>query len=134
MRYDESTYSWRGNEATSSDFLDRPVLRRRPMIISSGQGNAPSRYAAVVGNSMIFDPETRSWIASNGQEHSELDEIEDLQETVPTSSLSRGIYRNRHANDGTSHVLKIPDRRRAQFNDLQADHEEFMENWLGHFI
>ncbi|KAG2210859.1 hypothetical protein INT47_000013 [Mucor saturninus] len=118
MKYDALNHIWRGNEGNVNAVLERPAARRRPMIISGGQGHAPSRYAAVVGNSMIFNPESRSWVSSHGPEHNELDAIEDLQ---PHMALSvAGNVPVQFRLPSTSDAI-------AQ----QEKHDAFMANWLG---
>lgn len=121
MKYDALNHTWRGNEGNVNAVLERPAPRRRPMIISGGQGHAPSRYAAVVGNSMIFNPESRSWISTHGPEHNELDEIEDLQPRHP-SSMSQDTHKKpvQFQLPSTSDAI-------AQ----QKEHDAFMANWLG---
>lgn len=120
MRFDASTHTWRGNEGNVNAVLERPTPRRQPMIISGGKGYAPSRYAAVVGNSMIFNSESRSWVASHGPEHNELDAFEDL---LPRRVSISG--RPEH----NAPEFQLPSIQEAIAQ--QDEHVRFMDNWLG---
>ncbi|KAI9334452.1 hypothetical protein BD770DRAFT_432269 [Pilaira anomala] len=135
MRYDDSTHCWKGNETSLIDFQDKPTFRRPMLIMNKQQKNAPSRYAAVVGSSMIFNPELQKWVSANGvnSEHNELDTIEDLKEELlcsPATSCSRNVHRS--ANFSSSNKLRefeFSIERKRQIMAEQEEHERFMENW-----
>jgi hypothetical protein len=65
MTYDDATYSWKGNEKSLIDFPEKPAHRRPMLIMNKQQKYAPSRYAAVVGSSMIFNTESQKWVSAN---------------------------------------------------------------------
>lgn len=135
MRYDDSTHCWKGNETSLIDFQDKPTFRRPMLIMNKQQKNAPSRYAAVVGSSMIFNPELQKWVSANGanSEHNELDTIEDLKDELlcsPATSCSRNVHRS--ANLSSSNKLRefeFSIERKRQIMAEQEEHERFMENW-----
>ncbi|GAA5796148.1 hypothetical protein HPULCUR_001517 [Helicostylum pulchrum] len=134
MKYDDSTHCWKGNETSLIDFQEKPI-HRRPMLISNRQQkNAPSRYAAVVGSSMIFNTEHQKWVSASGAsaEYNELDTIEDLKDELkcsPASSCSRNVYRSANLSTQKSREFEFSVERKRQIMAEQEEHESFMENW-----
>ncbi|KAI8070276.1 hypothetical protein BDF21DRAFT_495881 [Thamnidium elegans] len=134
MKYDDSTHCWKGNETSLIDFQEKP-MHRRPMLISNKQQkNAPSRYAAVVGSSMIFNTEHQKWVSANGAgaEYNELDTIEDLKDESkwsPASSCSRNVHRSANLSIDKLREFEFSVERKRQIMAEQEEHERFMENW-----
>jgi hypothetical protein len=154
MRYDDSTHCWQGNETSLLGFQQENSSKptyRRPMLIMNKhqQKNQPSRYAAVVGSSMIFNTDSQKWVSANqGEECNELDTIEDLKDELlnpvaDARSASRGgnmYYNNSHAAANNNNKqqpaeddklldfkLSIEVKRQMMFE--QEQHETWMSNW-----
>lgn len=157
MKYDDSTHCWKGNETSLIGFQEKPTFRR-PMLISNRHQKssaAPSRYAAVVGSSMIFNTDLQKWVsASNEEEFNELDTIEDLKDELLNApsggSHSHQLY-NTNSNGGSSsnvttsegHNKRMTDNKlldfklsievKRQMMFEQEQHETFMANWFPQF-
>lgn len=136
MTYDDSNHCWRGNETSLAEFQEKPVHRRPMLIMNRQQKNAPSRYAAVVGSSMIFNTDSQKWISANGQgeECNELDTIEDLKDEFldspsknNTASQSRPDRSQQIDEKLRDFKLTVASKRRMMFE--QEQHESWMENW-----
>jgi hypothetical protein len=110
MRYDEKTYQWKGNETSLTAF--QPKRTSRLMLMSHKQ-HQPSKYAAMMGNNMIFKPDLQKWVSATGSECNELDAIDDLEET-PRKTRKEYIF---------SKEVK------RQMILEQQDHETYMLHW-----
>ncbi|KAI7898166.1 uncharacterized protein BX663DRAFT_546658 [Cokeromyces recurvatus] len=130
MKYDESTHCWKGNEASLISFQEKPPIQRHSrLMLMTHKQQKPSKYAAVMGNNMIFNSESQKWVSAFGsdQECNELDEIEDLKEELcqqPKQSLSSNLYR---VNNTLEFELSVEIKRQMVFE--QEMHENWIQNW-----
>jgi hypothetical protein len=122
MKYDDTTHSWKGNETSLTDFQEKPARRSRLMLMTNKQ-QKPSKYAAVVGNNMIFNAESQKWVSAFGaqQECNELDEIEDLKEELYQ------IPSKRNHNKKVEFKLSVETKRQMMFD--QEKHESWVKHW-----
>lgn len=135
MTYDDSNHCWKGNETSLLGFQEKPAFRRPMLIMNKQQKNAPSRYAAVVGSSMIFNAESQKWVSANGQkeECNELDTIEDLKDELSNSSPGKSNENNLLPNlsqvneKGKDFKLTVLSKRRMMAE--QEQHESWIANW-----
>lgn len=135
MTYDDSNHCWKGNETSLLGFQEKPAFRRPMLIMNKQQKNAPSRYAAVVGSSMIFNAESQKWVSANGQkeECNELDTIEDLKDELSNSSPGKSNENNLLLNlsqvneKGKDFKLTVLSKRRMMAE--QEQHESWIANW-----
>jgi hypothetical protein len=122
MKYDEVTHSWKGNETSLVDFQEKPARRSRLMLMTQKQ-QKPSKYAAVVGNNMIFNAESQKWVSAFGEQEecNELDEIEDLKE-----ELYQMPSRRSH-NKKVEFKLSVETKRQMMYD--QEKHESWIKHW-----
>jgi hypothetical protein len=134
MTYDDATYSWKGNEKSLIDFPEKPAHRRPMLIMNKQQKYAPSRYAAVVGSSMIFNTESQKWVSANGslEEYNELDTIEDLKDVLLCSPIRPSHSTNLNAYQVVNEKLldfKLSIEVKRQMMFEQEQHESWMVQW-----
>jgi hypothetical protein len=124
MVFDTASQVWKGNENSLLGFQEKSY--RRPMLMTQKQ-QKPSRYAAVMGNNMIFNADEQKWVSAFGpqQEHNELDAIEDLVEDTPVQR--RIIINNKHSGADVEFKLSVETKRQMMFD--QEMHERFIQHW-----
>ncbi|KAI9473687.1 MAG: hypothetical protein EXX96DRAFT_578939 [Benjaminiella poitrasii] len=130
MRYDDITHSWKGNESSLAGFQEKPVQRYSRLMLMTNKQQKPSRYAAMMGNNMIFNAESQKWVSAYGadQECNELDEIEDLNEELhqqPKRSTSNSLHRT--TNKLLEFKLSVEMKRQMMYE--QEMHENWIKEW-----
>lgn len=124
MVFDTVSQVWKGNENSLLGFQEKSY--RRPMLMTQKQ-QKPSRYAAVMGNNMIFNADEQKWVSAFGpqQEYNELDAIEDLVENTPVQR--RIMINNKHSGTDVEFKLSVETKRQMMFD--QEMHERFIQHW-----
>ncbi|KAK4520115.1 Glycoside hydrolase 2 (Mannanase, beta-galactosidase) [Mucor velutinosus] len=127
MEFDPIAQVWKGNEQSLAGFQEKTY--RRPMLMTQIQQKNPSRYAALMGNNMIFNADEQKWVSALGpqQEFNELDAIEDLVDDTPVQHR-RYMTNNKHSGGfGVEFKLSVETKRQMMFD--QEMHERFIQNW-----
>ncbi|KAI8390209.1 hypothetical protein BD560DRAFT_380250 [Blakeslea trispora] len=127
MKYDERTHSWRGNESNLIDFPKMPTTKKHPkLVLLSNKQRGPSKYTGTMSDSMVFKPESQSWVSPFGEENNDLDGIEDLQEDLRPMS-KRIPKRSQFTNNKVEFKLSIEMKRQMKYE--QEQHETLIEQW-----
>ncbi|RCH91061.1 hypothetical protein CU098_009902 [Rhizopus stolonifer] len=122
MKYDDRTHSWKGNESSLIEFQEK---RRPRLMLMTNKQQKPSKYAAAVGNHMIFHAESQKWVSAFGisEECNELDQIEDLNEEmrqIPQRTTQC-------ANKMLEFKLSVETKRQMMYE--QEQHEAWIKHW-----
>ncbi|KAI8375021.1 hypothetical protein EDC96DRAFT_437328 [Choanephora cucurbitarum] len=127
MKYDFRTHSWKGNESGLIDFPEKPAVKKHPkLVLLTSKQRTPSKYTAIMSDSMVFKPESQSWVSPSGKENNDLDGIEDLHEDLRPVS-KRMPKHSQYRNKMTEFKLSIEVKR--QMMAEQQQHENLIKQW-----